>query len=128
MLKWLQRCFRSGERGFTLIEILVVVAILAALAAVVVPNIGHFIDVGEDEAAESELHNVQTAAHALLWDSTAKQLDANYMTPTNDMGTFQADGGNLTMAMYITGLDGTVLRSDYLYTCTQNGTVRQTIP
>ena len=35
--------FRYGRRGFTLIEVLVVIGILGAIAAIVVPNVGSFI-------------------------------------------------------------------------------------
>lgn len=123
------RHFRSGEKGFTLIELLVVVAILGALVAVAVPNIGHFIAKGETEAYEAELHNIQSAATALIWDSTAKQLDQDYLTPTGDMALIQADSGNLSLDMYLSGLDGTVLRSECLYTFSINGTVlSQTTP
>jgi prepilin-type N-terminal cleavage/methylation domain-containing protein len=128
MLRWIQRYFQSGERGFTLIELLVSVAILSALSAVVAPNVGGFIHAGEDESYKSELHNIQSAVHVLILDSTAKQLDQDYTTPTNDMGSIQADSGNLTLAMYLTGLDGTIVRSGCLYTCTQNGTVVQKTP
>lgn len=62
----IMRHLYSGEKGFTLIELLVVIAILGDLAAVVVPNIGSFIDTGETEAYESELHNIQSAATALI--------------------------------------------------------------
>ncbi len=56
--------FRYGEKGFTLVELLVVIAIIGVIAAVVVPNIGRFIGTGTQEAANTELHNVQVAVVA----------------------------------------------------------------
>lgn len=67
-----------GEKGFTLIEILVVVAILGFLAAVVIPNVASFIGAGEEEAKQMELHNVQTAVLALLTAADAHKLDDKY--------------------------------------------------
>ncbi|MFC2036189.1 type II secretion system protein [Chloroflexota bacterium] len=59
---------KKGERGFTLIELLIVVAILGVLAAVVIPNVGRFIGRGEDESAETELSNIQSAVVAMMVD------------------------------------------------------------
>ena len=42
----------GGQKGFTLIEMIVVVGIIAVLAAVIVPNIGKFIGSGEDRSQE----------------------------------------------------------------------------
>jgi len=58
------KSLHSGQKGFTLIELLVVVAILGTIAAVVVLNVGGFMNRGECEAFQTELHQVQTAAVA----------------------------------------------------------------
>jgi prepilin-type N-terminal cleavage/methylation domain-containing protein len=55
-----------GEKGFTLIEMLVVVGLLAALAGVVVINIMLFINRGHEEAAATEFHNIQCAVVAYM--------------------------------------------------------------
>jgi prepilin-type N-terminal cleavage/methylation domain-containing protein len=55
------KCMHRGEKGFTLIELLVVIAILGVIAAVVALNVGGFFGRGTVQAANTELHQVQTA-------------------------------------------------------------------
>ena len=68
------RKHKKGEKGFTLIELLIVVAILGVLAAVVIPNVGRFIGRGENEAADTEFSNVQTAVVAMMVDNQLSEL------------------------------------------------------
>ncbi len=123
ILRKIQEPFTGNEKGFTLIELLVVVAILGVLAAVAVPNIGKFIDKGQEEAYATELYNIRVATLALLADSDSKLLDDDYDTPTNDMTTVTADSGVLSLDLYINGLVDGKVASDCQYTFTQDGEV-----
>jgi len=75
-----------SEKGFTLIELLVVVAILGVIAAVVILNIGSFIGSGTEESANTEAHQVTTAAIAYM---QANGLTSN---PDTSVGPTDTDG------------------------------------
>ncbi len=71
--------FPRGEKGVTLIEILIVVAIMAIIAAVVIPNVSAFRTTGTLAAANDEASNVKTAAIAFYareerWPETSGDL------------------------------------------------------
>ena len=62
------KMIHRGEKGLTLIELLIVVAILGIIAAVIIPNIGTFMSMGTLSAANSEAESVKTAALAYYAD------------------------------------------------------------
>ena len=87
-----------GEAGFTLIELLVVVAILGVIAAVAVLAVTKFIGTGTVEAANTELHQAQTAVAACMADAGSAALSAFNNTTGWDgtAGTIQAQSPTLT--------------------------------
>ena len=61
-------------KGFTLVELLVVIAILAILATVSVVGYTSFIDNANKSAAETEIHQVETSVNAFLMAGDSVEL------------------------------------------------------
>ena len=52
----------SSQSGFTILELLIIIAILGILAAVIIPNISTFQRTGDLAAANKEVMNLRTSA------------------------------------------------------------------
>ncbi len=57
---------RNKKKGFTLVELIVVIAIIGVLAAIIVPTTLHFVNQGKQEAANTELTEIKNAVNTGL--------------------------------------------------------------
>jgi prepilin-type N-terminal cleavage/methylation domain-containing protein len=65
-MRSLFRKMQKGEKGFTLVELLVVFTLLGVLAAIMIPSVSTFIGTGQTTAAATELSVIQTAMDCMI--------------------------------------------------------------
>ena len=61
--------FRKSQKGFTLIELMIVVAIIGILAAIAIPQFAAYRQKAYNSAAQSDLKNSKTGMEAFQADS-----------------------------------------------------------
>ena len=116
--------FAYGRKAITLIEILIIVALLGVLAAVAIPNILKFMNEGETEALQTEEQNLQLVVQIMLIDAKEPELDDDY----DEVQTFAqiqqvtAGGGAYSLDSYL-HLLGDDNQFSQAYDITKNGTV-----
>ena len=100
-MRGLFRKMHKGEKGFTLVELLVVFTMLGVLAAIVLPNVSTLLGYGHTQASDTEWNIVQTAMDSMMAVAdTANVTQVLVGDATNDMSSFP-DAGNALYPTYL---------------------------
>ena len=108
----IQRPTRRGERGFTLIEIMVVVVIIGLLAAIVAPNLIGNIDRAAVTRARADIRTIDNALNLYRLD--------NFRYPSTDEGlqalvTSPGEAIAPNWKQYLRSVPSDPWNNDYLY-------------
>ena len=127
---------RRKDKGFTLIELMIVVAIIGILAAIAIPNFMNYQCKAKQSEAKSNLGNIRTAQEAYYAEKDsygAKLSDIGFAIKGTDKQNYKYDlnaSGTGTDAAFTASASasaGGKLLGD-IWTINQEGVLSNTVP
>ena len=102
LLKARIRLSGADESGFSLMELLVAIGIMAAIAAITVPLVTRFASSGESGAKTSEKEAIQTAIDTYIADKSLSALPSGDV-PSSVTNAFTGGSGSLDLIYSLSG-------------------------
>ena len=90
----ISRLQKNDERGFTLIELMIVIAIIGILAAIAIPQFSSYRKRAFNGAAQTDVKNTAIAQEAYFVDNETYGAHGNLTLSTSENVTLTASGGN----------------------------------
>jgi len=116
---------KRNQKGFTLIELMIVIAIIGILAAIAIPNFIKYKKNAQDVAARAAVKNAYTAAMAYLADNPTKDWpDLN--NAMLEEGGFRDTEGVVTV-LQATMIQSTPDGGEHYYTVDSTGDINEEV-
>jgi prepilin-type N-terminal cleavage/methylation domain-containing protein len=103
----LKKSTAAGRKGFTLVEILIVLVIMSVLAAAIVPNLSKFVKEGTVGAANQERATVKNAVTAYVSQNQGSYPCSSQPTAGNPQAIITTSGTGIAPFMSSATIVGT---------------------
>ncbi len=117
----------TNKNGFTLIELMIVVAIIGILAAIAIPNFMNYQCKAKQSEAKSNLGNIRSMQEAYYaeYDSYGGLLDVGYSAKGQPRYTYTMTTANSTL--FLATASGTINTQVDTWTMSSDATLSNTV-